>query len=280
MMLSPIRFLIGKVKDAFSINNQSFFDLIENIQPSQNIKLNIKVISESLIGIRKLNAHWNLKLNCIEINECLLCALWASSYFIANAYVSLCEYCNETKDYLPIEASSLELIRYAKSLIPSYNEWPENLPKPQDFENDHYAQIANWIMLIATDFVLCHEISHMYLNHYPNGGKQQEFDADNIAISWIVEHQNENYPLKELGVMAAFLTLILIDAYADKEGKHHPSAFSRMNSYLNGLNIDDNDILWLIAILSFRAWEESFNKVPQDLPSTNESYNAIFNSYV
>lgn len=250
-MLSPIRFLLNEVKNVFSVNSELFFEAINNTQNNSNeLRCQIKIKSDWLVGIKSVGAHWLVGTNQIEINECLLCAIWASSYFVANAYVSLCDYLNGHKDSLIIVGDSIGLIKYAKSLVPSFAEWPCELPVPQDFESDQYAKLANLIMPIASDVVLCHEFAHMHLKHDVEN-YQNEIDADNLAVTWIIDSKREGYPIKELAVMAAFITMSILDFNADKDGNCHPSSFSRMNNYLENLNIDDNDILWGLAILTY-----------------------------
>ena len=280
MMLSPIRFLLSNIKNVFSINSEQFFEAInETLNCSDKLKYQIKIISDEMVGVKSVGARWFVETNRIEINECLLCAIWASSYFVANAYVSLCDYLNGNKDSLILEEDSIGLIKYAKSLVPSFAEWPCELPIPQDFERDQYANLANLIMPIASDVVLCHEFAHMHLKHN-TANYHNEIEADNLAVNWIVNNSREKYPIKELALMSAFVTMTIIDAQAGKDGERHPSSFSRMNNYLASLEIEDNDILWAFAIITYRAWEKSFNQVPRDLPKENQSFKEIFVSHL
>lgn len=280
MYLSPIRFLIEDVKSIFKINNQDFFDAVQVLTSSYDTKIKISIVCKSLTGIRELGANCNVKSYIIKINECLLCAIWCVSYFVANAYVALSDYLNESKPNLLIESDTLALIKYAKSLVPSFDDWPDGLPIPQDSETNPYAKLANMIMPIATDVILCHELAHLTLNHTKDGGIKQEVEADNIAINWILNQAREEYPVKELAVMTAFVTMILIDANADKEGQIHPSSFDRMINYLEDLKIDGNDVLWVLAILTYRAWENSFDKFSANVSQENDTFKNSFKSLI
>lgn len=278
MYLSPIRFLMNEVKNVFNINIQSFFDTVQKVVTEKNEKIKIKVVCKPLVGI---GASWHIDTCRIDISEELLCALWCASYFVANAYVSLSEYLKDDSNELQIEDDSLQLLKYAKSLVPSFTEWSEELPVPQDFETNPYAKLANLIMPIATDVIISHELAHLFLNHIKNGDIQQEIEADNLAVSWILDQKREEYPLKELAVMTSFITMILIDQNADKDGEHHPSSFNRMKNYLGGLKIEETDNLWTLAILTHKAWETQYvTDHTYPLNSTEVSGRDIFESLI
>ena len=68
----------------------------------------------------------------------------------------------------------------------------------------------------------------------------------------------------------AFITNIFLTFTPQKQGNYHPSAFDRLTNYLENLSIDDNDILWVIAILSYRAWEKEFEEEELILPDNSE----------
>lgn len=264
MPLSPVRFLLENVKNILSINTQSFKDAVQEVSSTSNSKCLITIKSDLHTSIRKLGAHWIIGTKHIEINECLFCALWASSYFVANAYVSLCDYLNDKNDELPIENDSIELLKYAKSLVPFFNEWPEGLPVPQDFKDDKYAKIANLIMPIAADVIICHEFAHMYLGHKTKA-LQHEIDADNLAVNWVCP-EKEKYPVKELAIMTSFITMVLLDSTPYRDKTDHPASLTRMENYLNNLSIGDNDVLWGLAILTIKAWEKEFEEVEFSFP--------------
>lgn len=268
--LSPIRFLFEDIKQVFCINTDEFSDAVKEITSNSATKPQIKIVCDPNIGLQDLAACWEIGTTQIRINECMLCSLWVSSYFIANACISLSVYFNKQSQILPIFDDSIELLKYAKSLYPSYAEWPCNLPVPQDFENDRYANLANLIMPIATDVIICHETAHMLLKHQKNDGLQQEIDADNLAVGWIIGTEKEPYPIKELSVMCAFITNIFLTFSPQERGNCHPSVFDRLTNYLENLSIDDNDILWVIAILSYRVWEKEFEKEELILPDNSE----------
>lgn len=277
--LSPIRFLFEDIKQVLCINTEEFSDAVKEITSNYATKPQIKIVCDPNVGLQDLAACWEIGTTQIRINECLLCALWASSYFIANAYISLCDYLNKQSQILPIFDDSIELLNYAKSLCPSYAEWSCELPVPLDFENDQYANLANLIVPIAADVIICHETAHMFLKHQKDGGLQQEVDADNLAVNWIIGTKKEPYPIKELSVMCAFITNIFLTLTPKKQGNCHPSAFDRLKNYLENLSIDDNDILWVIAILSYRAWEKEFEKDELIIPENTEmTYKASFYS--
>lgn len=280
MYLSPISFLIEDIKGAFTINSQSFFSAIHDLAPNFDKKITIKIVSNRTKGIGVLKARCNVETGLIEINECLLCAIWAASYFVGNAFVSLNDYLSSKNDKLNIETVAMELVDYAKSLQPSYADWHEELPIPQDYKTNQYADLANLITPIAVDVILCHELAHLFLHHTPNGGKQQEIDADNLAIDWIIDSQREPYPIKELAVMTSFASMILVDISADKGGKHHPSSFLRIMNYIDRLGIEENDVLWALAILIYRAWEKSFRITEFDSPSRDVSFRQSFISII
>ena len=267
-LFSPIRYLHHKIKNVLNYNNSSFYDAIKKLTSIENIK--ITICSKKECGWKELAAKCNIDKNSIIINECYLCSIWCCSYLTITIYDSINNFFVKEEKVLTFSNEAIELYDYAKSLAYSYDNWPNDLPLPQDENNHEIVEATNICAIIAIDVLLLHEMSHIYLKHQKGAGLEQEFQADIQAKNWMINDNNKDELCLQLAIMSAFFTLILMDETAQNDKSYHPSSFKRLMNVLESFNINDNDILWAIACIIFGIWDKSFNSILFEFRNTEE----------
>ena len=130
------------------------------------------------------------------------------------------------------------------------------------------------------NFILCHEIGHMFLNHTECEGEHaycQEFEADKISYKWILEGIDiNNRPVARLGICIALLSSILMDKEANINGTKHPNSFIRLLKYLTWLKIDNNHELWALSLSVIGLWDSKYDIFADFTPKKELGYKERF----
>lgn len=208
----------------------------------------------------------------VNFDISFMSSLWCGCYIVTSAFVAVNSYLNSNEDYPSCNIDNLcsKYYSYSRELTQGYVEWPNDLPMPEDgtkIEDDGVINTTNMVFMGALNYILSHEIAHLYLQHQ-HPAKENEIEADSLAIKWITDSADYNKAL-EFTYFAGFAFMVLIDVNAHRDGVSHPSSFSRLLSYLESRNLDDNDPLWGTACIIYGFWIKSFYQI-EDIESNYE----------
>lgn len=258
MCLSPIKKFWNFKERLFRNNSSEFWESIKNKTGNSNKKIKIIIISDRNIGFVQSGANCDLYNGVIRINEVFLCAIWGICFLTVLSYETLNKYLTKQGENKLIIPKSEDIINCIKQEFAySYTQWPKGLPSPYE-DNCSFVKIANLIFPNVVNLILSHEIAHFCLDHNIDGPVAQEYEADEKAIEWVLNGVDEL--AKQLTIMSAFISMVLIDPYANKNNIKHPASFDRMINCLDKFEIEQNDILWAFGCLIFGFWDKTYNE--------------------
>jgi hypothetical protein len=209
----------------------------------------------------------------ISISQRAVECLWCASY----AYYMLYKNLAEGKQFdspvervlteIPALANPLARLRWALDdvVFQRLSPWPEEqlvpVPLPEAGRPIVSPEVfASEICLVATAYVLHHELAHHHLRH-SKSTPETEFEADNNALDWILLDSSAGpLPIQKrgLGVVVANTVLAALDLYqsrahrksAERPGRSHPPGYRRwFNALLRHFD-DPNDVVWGFALVA------------------------------
>ena len=166
---------------------------------------------------------------------------------------------------------TVRLLEYAQTIIKEYKDWDKfQLLNPEEYTESHKTEIekVNAVFIYATNFVLCHEFSHVERQHahqieQSNLSDQEkrefELEADKRAIElMIVDTQKTINNASQLGIVIGVCSLLFLrDTVANKI---HPDNDVRIANTIDQFQVDENNSLWLIACAALNLWSNVFQK--------------------
>ncbi len=155
----------------------------------------------------------------------------------------------------PDVVAALKVYQWALSrfLDGAADPWPPGLPKPAagDAVDDDFAA-ARELALMATGYLLQHEIAHIVLKHSArdpgDASIDQEREADAWAADWLLvrgDPARPNLQKRALGVAVALLVLVSGGIHSGSfNGVTHPRDFDRLYNALAHRIPKDFDAVW------------------------------------
>jgi len=157
-----------------------------------------------------------------------------------------------------------QLRDWSASLRMHSSTWPQGLPSPIHYENDHeryYGEKANLVFQQATAFILGHEHAHATLRHLDFVTKnapdidviEAEKEADVAAFESIVEYAEDED--EKLSKAWSILAALLSSVYLAKEirscfiQQRHPSLHHRLSTFMRMLNFRDERYRYYFPML-------------------------------
>lgn len=199
----------------------------------------------------------------IQIQETFLAYLWGISYCLytfSNEIIS-----GEGKVFPEKNNEINKVFKYSCSLINKYSEWDKTIiPNPEQYDEEFREDIekVNKIFLMAFNFILCHEFSHVECGHCNTNGnisdeqrKEFEIDADKRAIELITTGQNTTSV--GYGISVAIISQVFFGSKLHQN--IHPDADVRIMNAFTQLELDDNDQSWLIACIGMALWSDKYS---------------------
>ncbi|BCS86440.1 hypothetical protein prwr041_23330 [Prevotella herbatica] len=239
---SPVSWLFKYILGRLENTNPDYIDRV--IMPLvDDCKLNTGiVIDQSKAG--KFRAYVNSE-GKITITENFLCYIWNLCYFGLVSYEEgVASYWDNKQkgikedniNHIALRVAE-ECRQYAMSLHWGYDEWPENLPKPNNHDKNEAVNFTNQLFLYAVNYILCHEIAHILLGHSVGVSSErffeQEYEADEMAFQEVLKGRyGKNNLTVELGVLMGFCAMIMASP-SDKDGITHPSSLKRLKSFID-----------------------------------------------
>ena len=155
-------------------------------------------------------------------------------------------------------SNALKLLRWAiicQLENDTADNWPPNLPIPQETPADGPDNAANELCLVSCAFLLHHELAHIRLRHSAGVDNalslSQEKEADIAAAEWVLDGIDADsliFVKRMLGVVQAFLLATAIGLYGGNlGGNSHPFSYDRLTSLLNRFLGNANHITKAIA---------------------------------
>ncbi len=209
----------------------------------------------------------------ITIPYSFLSFLWCSAYHFINSI---------PHDGVGIHYQSIIALRkYSVSMLHDFTEWNKNeLPNPEYYQRDIHENVgkANFVFIIAVNYVFYHEFAHVALKHQASESsersKEMENEADMFAISRIenlinsggTTDDDESKIFERLGLLTAFASLTMTSP--SMKGFDHPDPDSRLLKCIEFLSIDEEDGLWMVAGWYLLQWQMEYRRDMLDIPST------------
>jgi hypothetical protein len=135
------------------------------------------------------------------------------------------------------KANSLYLWSIKQLNAPAREEWPIDLPKPEEGEAvDEAVKVANDLYLCAGAWIIHHEFAHIYHGHENEPlndveSRKQETEADKSATDWILSGVTDEAVLNKRGMGVAIANLVITaQDILGGEFKEttHPKSFQRL----------------------------------------------------
>lgn len=274
----PSLFCVNGIFRCMELNNSEFHDIVKSLfannKMSEIIRLELKEGWQDFAARTYVQEKGE-----IIINECFLSFLWCSSYYTSLIYnyflVPLQSKTEVNEGKIEIAYEALD---YGMSLKYGYDTWPDNIPHPREIDKD--VELANIIWCIAANFIISHEIAHIYHKHQECIGEQsyrQEYEADNTAFHWLDRERVKTDEFAyQMGIFVALFTTFMMNLHPEKGGDKHPSSFSRFQRILNKFEIDDEHQIWALSLMVFAVWNSRFNKNIEFYPNEGKSYKEKF----
>lgn len=157
-----------------------------------------------------------------------------------------------------------------------------DLPNPEKYEEEDkfYIEAANGVFTAAMTFVLLHEYAHHFYGHtkfYSTSEEsiKEEFLADEFAIDKIAHNfTSDKVHVYKFGIIAGISSLIIMSKSLSG-GDTHPDNDIRLKVAIEKMNLEDLDLLWGIASLTFTFWSTKHN-VKLDLPPIVDDFKQLF----
>lgn len=173
--------------------------------------------------------------------------------------------CNAVKASLDVYARARHLINN----VDVKEQWQSpSLEKPGPLHN--CIGKANGMYCGAIAFTYAHELAHNFLGHntYQSRGqeaKQEELDADDTAIDFLLNHVPEfsDFTYKA-GIVASMASILCLDKDDVYQGDDHPYMDVRIDNAMQKLALDERDNLWGLAAFAINAYLQCFNIISSE----------------
>jgi hypothetical protein len=201
----------------------------------------------------------------IMIFSSFLSYLWAASYMITTFFKHFSE-TEENVNSSEIESRACRLFDYGHSLITTWSEWNFDLVRPDSFlpYEEIYVGQTNYAFITGATFILLHEFSHSVLGHTKHNirNPEIEFNADDYAIELIFENLGSTEELfnKKLGTLIGISSFIPMHKILNSS-KTHPNPELRVQNFIEKLNLDPKDSLWIVPCIAYSLWDQKNGKI-------------------
>ena len=261
--------------------NPIVIQLVKELEHQGKIHKKIRLSTKADCKVR---AEVDSKSGVITFGECFLCYLWSACYYCEITYnEGIKIFLNGDTDIdKELLAQAEDIYFWGKSLNDGYIDYPENLPVPSDFKQNEKILMVNICFLYAVEYIFYHEIGHIFLEH-KNDGKdlqQKEYDADMFAFQYMKKEllvYPENEKALRLGVLLGLSGLVLFDYNANQDSKTHPSSIKRTKRFLEVLDLEKTDELWVMACFLLFSWDKSFSKYKNFLNEGDDLKTLFYN---
>jgi hypothetical protein len=278
----PVRVLQLNLAQTLENTNGGFLKLSQELVAKKLLQPGIKYTS-NLDGIGTfIDGHIQTPyVNTdgeIFIHETFLSYVWCIAYSLWTLYdeavAKPSQNLHAGKQINEIDSEQIRIsesvYRHGLSLYVFYSSLIDGkLPNPELYsaEQSFYIGKSNGLYLQAINFILCHEIAHIYLGHTKEDPRNmadseiliRERAADNAAIDWMLEGvTEENKATIHVGILIGLCSLLFLRSTT--KSTTHPNADDRIDNLLTLVQPGDNDPMWGIAALAFRLWDDQFQK--------------------
>lgn len=200
--------------------------------------------------------------------------LWAISYvyflFYEGRAISLRD--TNFRKCSPELGAAFELLRWATavdwqaaaegdSLSTTPIDWPSGLPRPARSPRSHTTyDIADKLFIYALQFILRHELAHLYLGHLEYGATnndesiQLEKDADRLAVEWLLDGLDENeeeFTRRIWGIAIVLIWLARRPTFNSSPLLEHPPGHDRLFQTLSNHVSNESHSVWGLALMAF-----------------------------
>ncbi len=169
-----------------------------------------------------------------------------------------------------------------------YSDWDEtSMPSPKSYRDNtekQYCEKTNAVFLKAVCFLLLHEYAHLTLGHQVAKADEdaawsleQETDADNFAMSCLVDDQSTETERQIVGLSITLLCVSNLQLPEDWRGiwqTHHPHLHDRVRNAIVALNLQSEKAkfyVYYLAAIGLRQYLLSQNfEVPRQEAETAE----------
>lgn len=190
----------------------------------------------------------------------------------------------------PETLEALELYRWAleRMIDDAPTEWPAQLPRPTPARpgapvtEAGAGDVAREFALIATGFLLLHEVAHISLKHTGNSASEwsidEERDADAWAAEWVLARGQpplDQLDKRALGVSMALLMILARGVHTgEMNGVTHPRDFDRLyNALAHRIPPELDRVWWMVTgILSLHLTAKGL--MPDGLGPFDSAYDA------
>lgn len=189
----------------------------------------------------------------------------------------------------PIDQRAIQnaanVYRYGVSLVRNYTPWDKrNLPNPEEYDpQDIYVEKTNGVFVLAMVFILCHEFAHIDLGHLDTyipraDSLLAESEADQRAVHTMLRGATDATTKVSYGVGMLLGFCSLLTLQRELETNTHPHLAERIEKVLRAQDLDDPSQLWGIATMSFRLWDDLYNRPNPRIqwPQGAETFKELF----
>ena len=258
----PVRVLQHNIIHQFENTTTDFPNLSEGIikRYGLNKEINYLLNSNKTNGNKVRGPYVLNSTKQIHIQETFLAYLWCicySTYIFTGNLID--------KNNIKNTEKATELMQYSLSLLNKYSDWDKTkLINPEIYseEDAQDIEITNEIFINAFNFILCHEFHHVaqghidkYKNNNISNEEKLEFEveADKKAIEIIKEGATKaKNNASNIGIVTAICSLLFFKEKVSN--RIHPDSDVRIISALEIMEVEDNDITWVLACSSLNLW--------------------------
>jgi hypothetical protein len=274
-----------------------------NVAPERRDQLvaELQGVEFRIIPDRRWVAHYQPAERLITLSFRVVELLWCVAY----AYIVLFEDVYATRspdDRAVVDLTAAPVVREAMTLLHwALQDWLDNaetavpaLPNRTPRLLGSHAAVADELCLIATAFILHHELAHHRLKHEPVPPNTQdeallalslgqERDADAEAADWIlsgVEFESRFFTKRAAGSSVALMAIAAYGIHSQRHGgQTHPRRFDRLFNTLDRYAAaDPNHPAWVFATVALKLHlDQSDYAVPA---VEYESFRECISAYV
>ena len=223
----------------------------------------LEYVEDDTTGVRqKVFAEFDTEKRVVRLGDGFLEALWAAThlYLLAfrgyqQAQAANVETFELGKDPQVRDAYRLYLNRLDSLIGHRSTPWPDKTVKPIRYPYKHSDGFAtNELFLVATGWIIHHELAHGRLNHREDAPNsiELEHEADTEATLKSCESPaNEKELIKRtLGISAAVLLLIAMEIKENRQVfTTHPPSYERLLNVLSVAKLDATHITYAVVFV-------------------------------
>ena len=230
----------------------------------------------------------------ICLHETFLSYIWALSYSFMVIFdeevhsLVIRQQPNHGKGIGHFVPKARKVLSYGFSLRNEFQRWPETLPNPENYNecDIYYVEKANGIYVAAVDFILSHEVGHIACDHFrklektPDKRKELEQEADLWALDRVlkgIKLPKRTKTTVGFGVIAGLGSLLFLNSKLTQHD--YPDNDERIANIMTGLDIDDIESLWGVAVTFFLLWKEIFG-IRLNISSEFNTYKEFFQDII